>query len=275
MAAGTSAVEKMSIASKLAPARNRRVRIATRLRHHRSGLPGFPTMPFVSLLRALTLSALLLATTASATAQRGDVLLLDGKPHTLHTNPLSGWLKSHPDVLPSGGVEMSSNWRGYVATWDVADDRLRLRKVEVSYEKGTEPGGSGKVLRPDVFDLVEVDVLRTLFPPGGPVVADWYSGTLVVPQGRLVAYVHLGYGSTYERYTILPVRGGVVVRRLDLTAEQFTQLKRERFAAYRKTAEYRQRFDEMARDGGAEGIEQFLYEIATEQYLGLEDDVAK
>ena len=37
------------------------------------------------------------------------------------------------------------------------------------------------------------------------VLADWYTGVLVIPRGRQVSYVHMGYGSTYERYVLLEV----------------------------------------------------------------------
>lgn len=31
-----------------------------------------------------------------------------------------------------------------------------------------------------------------------PVFADWFTGTLRIPQGEMLHYVHMGYGSVYE-----------------------------------------------------------------------------
>lgn len=56
--------------------------------------------------------------------------------------------------------------------------------------------------------------VATIFP-GFPekVFAQWYSGTLRIPQGELLKYVHMGYGSTYERDLLLDVQWGVVTAR--------------------------------------------------------------
>jgi hypothetical protein len=40
--------------------------------------------------------------------------------------------------------------------------------------------------------------------------AHWYSGTLRIPQGKQLKYVHMGYGSTFERDLFLEVERGVV-----------------------------------------------------------------
>ena len=48
--------------------------------------------------------------------------------------------------------------------------------------------------------------LERLFPGyGDRVFAHWYSGTLRVPQGRQLRYVHMGYASTYERGLMLEI----------------------------------------------------------------------
>jgi hypothetical protein len=225
-------------------------------------------------LRCLVLSTLLFAAQAGATAQRGDKLLLDGEVVTLHTNPLSEWLAAHPKALPRGTVQSSGSWRGYVATWEIAGGKLWLRKVDVAYSKGTEPGATVPRREDnDRFETVDHDYLRMLFPEGSPV-ARWYTGTLIVPKGKLVHYVHMGYGSTFERYTVVWVRAGEVVRRLDLDAAQFTELRRERFAAYRKTAEYREHLAKI--DGtDLEDKEQFLFDFLSERYLSQELESGK
>jgi hypothetical protein len=38
----------------------------------------------------------------------------------------------------------------------------------------------------------------------------WYSGTIRIPQGKLLEYVHMGYGSTYERDLFLEIEKGAV-----------------------------------------------------------------
>ena len=43
--------------------------------------------------------------------------------------------------------------------------------------------------------------IETFFP--------WFSGELRSPQGRLIEYVHMGYGSTYEKDFIIKVESGI------------------------------------------------------------------
>ena len=47
----------------------------------------------------------------------------------------------------------------------------------------------------------------------GPVFAGWFSGLLLVPLGRHLQYLHLGYESRFERYLLLTVESGVVINR--------------------------------------------------------------
>jgi len=44
----------------------------------------------------------------------------------------------------------------------------------------------------------------------GRVFASWYSGTLVVPDDEMLHYVHMGFGSVYERELHITVANGVV-----------------------------------------------------------------
>jgi hypothetical protein len=127
------------------------------------------------------------------TAQIGEKLICEGREVRMCTEPLA-------DYFTLGGhrPEFESNctalWRGYVGTWEVVNDRLYLVGLEGILEDGSEA------------------TLETVFP-GYPerVFAHWYSGTLRIPEGRLMEYVHMGYGSTYERDRFLKIEKGIVV----------------------------------------------------------------
>src|SRR3546814_8046881 len=46
-------------------------------------------------------------------------------------------------------------------------------------------------------DYTPESILGDLFPSTeAPVVADWYSGALIIPDGERTKYVHMGYGSS-------------------------------------------------------------------------------
>ena len=127
------------------------------------------------------------------TAQIAERLHYQGEDVAMCTNPLS-------DYFAMGGFNprFESNctalWRGYVGSWEIVDDRLYLVGLTGTLEDGAEAS------------------LATIFPEFPErVFAHWYSGTIRIPQGKQLEYVHMGYGSTFERDLFLDVERGVVV----------------------------------------------------------------
>lgn len=219
--------------------------------------------------------ALSLATgLAWATAQRPEILLVDGKTYSLTTNPLGAWLQAHPDRKLPQGSPVTSNWRGYTGTWEIEKGRLWLRKVSVEFNRNTADRPDLKFGDPPTpsrckaksDDYWDCDQTLDLFPDGGDILAGWYSGTLIVPTGEMVEYVHMGYGSTYSRYLVISVHKGEVTRQLDLDDKQFMALRRERFKAFQKTKLYQDQIAETRKQLG-KNAEDFMFSFYAEQYL--------
>lgn len=128
------------------------------------------------------------------TAQIPETIIYDAKRMAMCTEPLDRYLILSGKSMPFATVEMSCCWRGYVGTWEIVDDRLYL--IE---------------LNPPMADSSDIS-LDALFPGFcDRVFAHWYSGTLRIPQGRQLQYVHMGYASSYERDLLIKVSQGVVV----------------------------------------------------------------
>jgi hypothetical protein len=151
----------------------------------------------------ITLATLLaLAAPASATAQFPEIIKIDAKEESLTAEPLGEYLNS-PDKFKilresTDLGTCTALWRGYIGHWEIKNSKLLLNKLEV--------GSCSKETR-------KVLPLDKLFPgKSQPVFADWYSGTLVMPRGKLVEYVHAGYASRYEKYLILEIKKGFVVK---------------------------------------------------------------
>ena len=126
------------------------------------------------------------------TAQVPETLILDGQSHDMCTEPLETYFDlmqiEEPFIEPH-----TACWRGYFGTWEIVDDRLYL----VLLEGDLRAGGRAS--------------LETFFPGFSErVFAHWFTGTLRVPQGKLLEYVHGGYGSEYERDLLIEVECGVV-----------------------------------------------------------------
>jgi hypothetical protein len=149
---------------------------------------------------ACAICACSIASTAEATAQFSDQIVIDGRSEQLFTEPLESALHADPGLrynlmrrIPDNGC--SASWRGYVAGWEIRRDELYLVDVQV------DPCSNVKKMVP----------LAELFPgTTGPVKAQWFTGTLMVPQGQQIEYVHMGYGSRYERYLFLDIDKGDV-----------------------------------------------------------------
>ena len=129
------------------------------------------------------------------TAQMSEQLRYEGEDLALFAQPLADYFEmvgQRPDFASTN----TALWRGYLGSWEILADRLYLVGLSATFADGTP-----------------VD-LETLFP-GYPerVFAHWFSGTLRIPQGRRLKYVHMGWASTFERDLFLELEHGVVVGR--------------------------------------------------------------
>lgn len=167
------------------------------------------------------------------------------------------WFRENPDAdLKNFGEDdkticfSSGNWRGYVATFSIEGARLILRKIEIS-SCGDRPGG---------------DALPSLFDGKKEVPVDWFSGILIVPIGKRIAYAHLGYGSLYSEYRLFRIEAGRVVAETKMDSEQYARYRERQFEAHKQTSAYVQALAETMQDGdwSREDAEAFLYNVDSE-----------
>ncbi len=126
------------------------------------------------------------------TAQFSEVLIYEGQQLSMCTNPLGDYFAMGGD-RPKFADNCTALWRGYVGTWEIVDGRLYLIELSGTLEDGGE--ASVATIFPDYPDRV---------------FAHWYSGSIRIPQGKLLEYVHMGYASTYERDLFLKIEKGVI-----------------------------------------------------------------
>ena len=204
--------------------------------------------------------ALLASVGLFGTGQTGDVLRWKGKAYSLFSNPLERYLDTHPDVRPRGDVISTANWRGYVATWEVREQKLFLTNVEV--EIARKDGAK------DRLETERRSVLESLFPGQHTVLAEWYTGHLIVPDGKLIRYVHMGYASLYKKYIAFRVERGTVVRQWTLDAASYSTFRAQQFARYKQTEAYRASVKDLQKEGDTlERIDAFLFDVAVEEYM--------
>lgn len=128
------------------------------------------------------------------TAQIAERLLYEGQELSMCTNPLNDYF-AMGGKNPGFQFNCTALWRGYVGSWEIVDGRLYLIGVSGTLENGADAS------------------LASIFPEfPSRVFAHWYSGTIRIPQGKMLEYVHMGYGSTYERDLYLVIEKGVIAK---------------------------------------------------------------
>jgi hypothetical protein len=126
------------------------------------------------------------------TAQFAEELLYEGEQTSMCSTPLADYFAAG-GRMPQFRQESTALWRGYVGSWEVVGGRLYLVGLRGTLLDGTEAH------------------LESVFPGQRErVFADWFSGTVRIPQGRQVKYVHMGFLSTWERDLLVEFEHGVV-----------------------------------------------------------------
>ena len=212
---------------------------------------------------AILFGLILVATFSFATGQAGDILILDGKKYSIFTNPLESWVEKNPNRVPRSNVTSTALWRGYIATFTVKEHGLYLTNIEILND---DPMKSMRDMR---------SVMATVFPHQTDVLADWFTGNIIIPEGKEVQYVHMGYASTYEKYIILRVERGVVQRQSNLDTREFVEFREKQFERFKKTEQYRKALEETKKESEKDGPsdpkqdEQFLKEFYSAEYMAM------
>ena len=116
------------------------------------------------------------------TAQVHEMIIIDGKKTSMAFCPPLP-IDDPRIKKASQNVISSSCWRGYIGSWEIKSNQFFLT------------GLSGK------YELCE----------NVPVFAEWFSGTLVVPEGEMLEYVHGGFATVFEREQRINIENGVIV----------------------------------------------------------------
>jgi hypothetical protein len=119
------------------------------------------------------------------TIQRKEVLFYKGAQTIMFSEPLTEYLKTREDIQ----FERVSTAcrRSYYGTWIVEDEKLYLTELE-AFIKGYKKVG-----------------LAYVFPGQERVFAEWFTGELKIPTGKLLDHRHFHY---YERNIVLTFQNG-------------------------------------------------------------------
>jgi hypothetical protein len=147
--------------------------------------------------------------------QVSDTIIVDGKSFRLYSTPLYGYLE-RGDPRPVFAAFNTAVWRGYVARWEVFDNRLFLTGLL----------GRGRIVPSHLIAKLPINPferaghgakplrLADLFREQAPLVfAEWVTERLLVPTGPRVDYV--GFQSLHATYRTIDVVEGTITSKRD------------------------------------------------------------
>lgn len=146
------------------------------------------------------------------TAQIGESLRYNGKNYLMATQPFDIYLKNHRiKTAPT----CSANWRGYYGQWKIEKGKLFLVAISANI-----PTKERKFLLAGWNDCSTAN-LNYFFPGKKKVLAEWFSGKIRIPTGKMLEYIHMGYASIFEKELILEFKNGIMIseKEIDNRAE--------------------------------------------------------
>ncbi|MDI9871381.1 hypothetical protein [Flectobacillus roseus] len=125
-----------------------------------------------------------------SSSQLPDLLIYKGDTIPIYANPLEQLYaksSSRPNFFGSKQECTSTScWRGYYAEWEIISNEIYLTGIFSCCEEHRET-------KADLKELFGNQCVN------GKVKAVWVTDTFISPQGKLLHYVHMGYGSVYEK----------------------------------------------------------------------------
>lgn len=171
----------------------------------------------------------------NATAQAPDYLIVENDTLKLHCNPLEAYFEKNP--LPDNTFTTISTglWRGYIAYFKIKNNKLIVDNIyKIRYYKDEQ--GNHKEELISIYNIAFKDIKDFE--------CNFYNGVLICPRGELIEYVHMGYSSVYENYSLFEIKEGNYIKEQHLTNQEFIDFKFKHFQKYKESEEYKKILEE-------------------------------
>ncbi len=153
------------------------------------------------------------------TAQCWEDITIDGVMSGMTSRPLDAWLAAQSPPIDMGIIcpwFTSALWRGCVGKWRIEDGRFWLDQMTRDIDEAAEHSGLPTETTIFVADgrrlPLAIDMRLIFDGDPGPIDCHWFTGKLRLPQEPQLAYVHMGWQSTYRYERIIHVQRGRAVR---------------------------------------------------------------
>jgi hypothetical protein len=150
---------------------------------------------------------LLIGNSVFSTGQVPDYMFYKGDTVAIFSNPLEQYFEQtgKRELIDFVGCGSTACWRGYKAIWEIKNDSLFLRQITSCHK---DCG----------LEIKNAD-LKKMFGTDN-VFANWFNGKIVIPQGKQVKYIHMGYASIYERELHITFKDGLQTKERSVSNEK-------------------------------------------------------
>lgn len=133
-----------------------------------------------------------------ATWQNGDILIWNRDTLSILTNPLekrSDIEDIRKSLLQQSFALSTACWNGYIAQWKIENNKLYLINI----------------FNCDLSAKADLKKLLTQDCKKDRVWADWFTDTIIIPKGRMLFSLNLGYAYFYEKELHLFLKAGKII----------------------------------------------------------------
>jgi hypothetical protein len=137
------------------------------------------------------------------TAQRRDSIIINNKEYSIYNYPLESYWKSIKKKPELSSFTTNLN-RGYYAKWLIENKKLYIIDfygesiIFINSENTT-------------FKMAEYNLNDIFLNMEKKIWAQWFSGLITIPQGKIIDYQHSNKGAVFEYKTSLIIENGIVI----------------------------------------------------------------
>jgi len=180
-------------------------------------------MKKISLILLILISAIDLF----GTEQFPDIIIIEGVEYELYDYPLEEIFKKYPEKRQITNVTCTALWRGYIATYELINNVLYLKEIEIKYIDSAKNEISKRQ-----------NYLKILFPEKDSIKVDWYTGILRISNGKEICYNEKKRLFFYERFFIFEIQNGVLTNSKELDYVSINEFIEKQFQEFIKSNDY-------------------------------------
>lgn len=157
---------------------------------------------------------------ASATTQKLDKLIYNGKEYELYNDYFEPYFRKNTDQRPQ--FMSSALWKGYVATFEIEDNQLFVIDLEKeAYDENDSLGMKS--------------IFNEIFPDSKKVKVDWFSGIF---WGGYDNKPHYFRFYEFDNYCLFEIKDGNITKFKELPKRRYKKFKKQQAKAFKETDMY-------------------------------------